>query len=133
MSSRSTFWSALVGAVTLLAAPLAFAQGEPGKPCQADVKKLCPGIQPGHMRIIACLEEKSDQVSAACKDEIKTKAEAIYNACKGDVEKFCAGVEKGQGRIFQCLKKNEANLSDSCKAVAAQAKKAAKAAKAAWN
>ena len=129
MSSRSTFWPARVGAATLLAAPLAFAQAEPGKPCQADVKKLCPGVKPGHGRILGCLEGKEDQVSQACKDDFKAKLQAIYDACKGDAEKFCAGVEKGQGRILQCLNKNGPNLSDSCKAIWTKAKSAAKAAK----
>jgi hypothetical protein len=132
MSSRSTFWPALVGAATLLAAPLAFAQGEPGKPCQADAKKLCPGVKPdGHGALLACLEGKADQVSAACKDEVKAKVEAMANACKSDIEKFCAGVEKGQGRILQCLKTNASGLSDSCKAFWSKAK--AKAAKAGAN
>jgi hypothetical protein len=127
MSRPSSICSALVGAAALLVSPLAFAQSDPGKPCQADVKKLCPGIKPGHGRILACLEGKEDQVSPACKEDFKAKAQAVYDACKGDVEKFCASVEKGQGRVLQCLKKNEATLSDSCKAVFAKAK-AAKAA-----
>lgn len=133
MSVSTSRWSALVAAASLLTAPVAFAQAEPGKPCQADVKKLCPGIQPGHGRILACLESKEDQVSAACKEDFKAKAQAVYDACKGDVEKFCATVEKGQGRILQCLKKNEASLSDSCKAVWAKAKAAKAAAKTGAN
>jgi hypothetical protein len=130
MSRHPSLWSALVGAAALLAAPNAFAQSDPGKPCQADVKKLCPGVKAGHGRVLACLESKEDQVSQACKDDFKAKAQAVYDACKSDVEKFCATVEKGQGRVLQCLKKNEATLSDSCKAVFAKAKAAKAAAKA---
>jgi hypothetical protein len=134
MSIRPSRWSVLVGAALLLVSPLALAQGaEPGQPCKADVQKLCPGIKPGHGRVLACLEGKADQVSAACKDEVKAKAEAIYDACKGDVAKYCATVEKGQGRILMCLKQNEATLSDSCKAVWAKAKAAKAAAKAGGN
>jgi hypothetical protein len=117
--------SAFLSAIAFLVAPLAFGQSsEPGKPCQADVQKLCPGIKPGHGAILGCLEGKQDQVSAACKDEVKAKLEAFYEACKPDVEKFCATVPKGQGAILKCLKKNEAGLSDSCKAVWAKAKAA---------
>jgi hypothetical protein len=126
MSVSSTRWcSAVVSAVTFLVAPLAFGQSsEPAKPCAADVKKLCPGVKPGHGAILACLEGKQDQVSAACKDEVRAKLEAFYEACKPDVEKFCAAVPKGQGAVVKCLKKNEAGLSDSCKAVWAKAKAA---------
>jgi hypothetical protein len=124
MSSRSSFWSALVGVATLLVAPLALAQSEPGKPCRADVKKLCPGVKPGHGRVLACLEGKEDQVSQACKDDFKAKVQAIYDACKEDVDKYCASVEKGHGRLLQCLKRNETGLSDSCKGIWAKAKAA---------
>jgi len=118
--------SAFVAACSFLVAPLALAQPiEPGKPCQADVQKLCPGVKPGHGAIMSCLEGKQDQVSQACKDVVKQKLEDFYAACKDDAAKFCASVEKGQGKIVKCLYKNEAKLSDSCKAQFAKAKAAA--------
>jgi hypothetical protein len=119
MSSRHRFrWSALLGAGALLAAPLAFAEGlQPGKACKADLEKVCPGVEPGHGRILACLEGKTDQLSQACKDDVSKKLVAFYKACKPDAEKLCASVERGEGRIMQCLKDNEASLSKSCKKV----------------
>jgi hypothetical protein len=38
--------------------------------CQGDVKKLCPGVQPGGGRLIACLKEHQDEVSDGCKEAI---------------------------------------------------------------
>jgi hypothetical protein len=38
--------------------------------CQADVQKLCPGVQPGGGRIVACLKEHKDDVSDGCKQAI---------------------------------------------------------------
>ncbi|HZX43854.1 MAG TPA: cysteine rich repeat-containing protein [Myxococcaceae bacterium] len=118
LSRHRSFRSALLGAATLLAAPLAFAQSsEPGKPCKADLEKICPGVEPGHGRILACLEGKTDQLSPACKDDVSKKLNAFYKACKPDADKLCATVEQGGGRVMQCLKDNEASLSKSCKKV----------------
>jgi hypothetical protein len=38
--------------------------------CTADVQKLCAGVQPGGGRIIACLKQHKDEVSAGCKEAI---------------------------------------------------------------
>jgi hypothetical protein len=38
--------------------------------CQADVQKLCAGVQPGGGRIVACLKEHKDEVSDGCKQAI---------------------------------------------------------------
>ena len=119
MSSRHrSTWPALLGAGVLLAAPLVVAQGlEPGKACKADLEKLCPGVEPGHGRILACIEGKTDQLSQACKDDVSKKLDAFYKACRADADKLCASVVRGEGRVMQCLKDNEASLSKSCQKV----------------
>jgi hypothetical protein len=38
--------------------------------CQADVQKLCAGVQPGGGRIVACLKEHKEEVSDGCKQAI---------------------------------------------------------------
>jgi len=35
--------------------------------CDADIKKLCPGVQPGGGRILACLKQHQESVSDNCK------------------------------------------------------------------
>ena len=42
----------------------------PRAACQADVAKLCPGIQPGGGRIMGCLKQNEAQVSTSCKEAI---------------------------------------------------------------
>ena len=44
--------------------------------CEADVQKLCTGVQPGGGRILACLKQHKDQVSDGCK-------QAVQKATKG--------------------------------------------------
>lgn len=42
----------------------------PRAACKGDVEKLCPDVQPGGGRIIACLKQNAAQVSAPCKDAL---------------------------------------------------------------
>jgi hypothetical protein len=44
--------------------------------CEADVQKLCNGVQPGGGRILACLKQHKDEVSVGCK-------QAVQKATKG--------------------------------------------------
>jgi hypothetical protein len=44
--------------------------------CDTDIQKLCPGVQPGGGRILACLKQHKDQVSDVCK-------QAVIKATKG--------------------------------------------------
>ncbi len=55
-------------ALTALSASTAFAQAqaEAMKYCKADVARLCPGVQMGGGRIIACLKEHKMEVSVGC-------------------------------------------------------------------
>jgi hypothetical protein len=62
---------ALASALTLAAlvsvASSALAQqAEAMKYCKADVGRLCPGVQMGGGRIIACLKEHKMEVSVGC-------------------------------------------------------------------
>ena len=64
-----------VAAILVSSSGLLLAADPPGSSgpraaCQGDVDKLCPGVQPGGGRIIACLHQNEDKVSAACKDAL---------------------------------------------------------------
>jgi len=89
-----------------------------------DVKKLGPGVKPGHGAILICLEKKAEQVSDACKESVQAKAQAVYDACKLDKDNFCPKAEPGEGRILQCLGQHEAQMSPECKTVWSKVKTA---------
>ena len=61
------FASALSLAALVSAAPNVLAQqAEAMKYCKADVARLCPGVQMGGGRIIACLKEHKMEISVGC-------------------------------------------------------------------
>ncbi len=112
------FLVAGLGTFAALAQP-APAATPPARPCDADLARLCPGVQPGHGRIRACLEGKTDQISPECKahlDQGRQHLRAVEQACQGDVAKFCADVKPGAGRLGACLRAHESELSEACKA-----------------
>ena len=67
--------SAVALAASLALAGAASAQGAQGgggmsatrQACQADMQKLCSGVQPGGGRIMECFNQHKDELSAACK------------------------------------------------------------------
>jgi Cysteine rich repeat len=64
--------SSLSLAALALAAPGAPAQqAEAMKYCKADVARLCPGVQMGGGRIIACLKAHKMEVSVGCAKAIQ--------------------------------------------------------------
>jgi hypothetical protein len=66
--------SAFSLAALVSAAPNAFAQqAEAMKYCKADVARLCPGVQMGGGRIIACLKAHKEEVSIGCGQAMKAK------------------------------------------------------------
>lgn len=67
---------------TLLLIPALFAAGSvwaedpPAKldrlsDCRADLQKLCPNVQPGGGRLVACLKDNKDSVSDTCKQRVE--------------------------------------------------------------
>ena len=66
----SMLFTATALAGVLLTAHVSSAQSDPRTACAADVQNLCPGVQPGGGRILACLKQHKDQVSDGCKSAV---------------------------------------------------------------
>lgn len=77
---------------TVSAAPFSLADETPADPlappsladlhaaCDADIKKLCAGVQPGGGRILACLKQHQESVSDICK---LTVVRAVHSSGQG--------------------------------------------------
>jgi hypothetical protein len=88
-------------------------------PCAADVKKFCGDVQPGQGAIAKCMKAHDAELSPACQEGMKAraeKAESVREDCKRDVEKFCKGIAPGGGRILACLSARQAELNPACAA-----------------
>ncbi|HEX8955451.1 MAG TPA: cysteine rich repeat-containing protein [Burkholderiaceae bacterium] len=61
---------------TLLSAGSVWAENPPAKldrlsDCRTDLQKLCPNVQPGGGRLMACLKDNKENVSDACKQRMQ--------------------------------------------------------------
>lgn len=93
-------------------APTAHAQAA-NRACRADFMKLCKGTTPGDGRVLACLREHQDQISADCKASLETA-----QACADQARQLCGGDGKGPDRkaMRECLQQQREALSASCRA-----------------
>jgi hypothetical protein len=85
--------------------------------CVADLRKLCPGVQPGNDRLRACMREHLRDVSFSCLVTLARFAEvAGYDkTCSAYLRQQCASAERKVEPFGACLKSAVASLSDTCK------------------
>jgi hypothetical protein len=91
--------------------------------CIADLKTLCPGVQPGDDRLLACTREHIHEVSSPCLLTLSkfTEVDEFDNECSAHIKQQCASVDRNGGQFGACLKSAVASLSDSCKGELAKA------------
>ena len=101
-----------------------YAQG--GGSCAEDIAKFCKDVQPGGGRLAKCMREHEEELSAACKRQIREaqrRWRETAEACRDDVLRFCKDVKPGQGRLVQCLKEHQNEISVECQERFAQPRK----------
>ena len=114
----------MIGAILLLWSSSATAQGKLAVGhCVADLRRLCPGIQPGNNRVRACMREHIRDVSFPCLVTLAKFAEVrrSLKECSAHLQQQCASVERGGGQFGACLRFAVAGLSDTCKDALARA------------
>src|SRR5262245_52320209 len=91
--------------------------------CVADLRKLCPGIQPGNNRLRTCMREHIHDVSYPCLVTLAKFAEVrrFREECGAHLRQQCAGVEREGGQFAACLRSAVGSLSDTCKEALARA------------
>lgn len=96
--------------------------------CYDDRRQFCSGVPPGSARVIRCLQDSRQDLSAQCSaqlfDEEVDMAESIdfqipmKTACRREISSFCKDVPHGHARVIRCLQDNlkADNFTQSCKA-----------------
>ncbi len=85
--------------------------------CAADIKKVCANVEPGNLRIAACLKERLTDLSDVCKARL-AEAAAAGKTCRAEVEKQC-GTERRRIKKVACIGDALTNFGDDCKAAIA--------------
>ena len=94
--------------------------GPQAGPCEADVAKLCPRLQPGTREFVKCLKTNWDDFSQACQrlrrgeppDEGTEENQAVV--CQADYMRFCTAHAPGTDEARACLLSHSAEVSDAC-------------------
>ncbi|MDH6231746.1 hypothetical protein M2281_002344 [Mesorhizobium soli] len=105
-----------IGATLMLLSSSATAQEKLG-PCGADLRTLCPNVQPGNDRLRLCMREHLHEVSDRCLMQLAkfAKVRRLHPECGDYLKQQCGQVERGGGRFEVCLKTALGGLSDFCK------------------
>lgn len=91
-------------------APAAWAQGAgAAQACHTDATQLCPGVQPGGGRVLACLKQHEAELSSGCKAALPRIAQ-----CAAQVQQVCGN--GGSREMRSCLKAHRDELSAACPA-----------------
>lgn len=94
------------------------------KSCGPDINKFCSKVNLGNGAIVACMNEKIAQVSAACKRDyaIATQSiaqrdaaqDSIAQVCSADAARLCPGMIPQDGNLLGCLLQATKVVSNAC-------------------
>ena len=109
----------MIAAVLILWASNATAQERLA--CAADLRNLCPGIQPGNNNLRTCMREHISELSDQCLLRLAKYAEVrgSLKECGDHIHQQCASVERAG--LEACMRSAVASLSDTCKDALARA------------
>jgi hypothetical protein len=63
-------WGAIALGMILWFGTDVYAQGGGGGACAEDIAKFCQDVQPGGGRLVRCLKEHADEISAECRERL---------------------------------------------------------------
>jgi len=106
-----------IAAAGVVCVGVGFAGSALAQNCKAEIAKFCAQAQLGRGRVVECLKQNDQGLSAPCREQARQAAIALKEtrqACEEDVLQNCEGQDLSEGRLQQCLKRNRAQLSAEC-------------------
>jgi hypothetical protein len=80
--------------------------------CRRDAAELCGDVEPGGMRIAACLYSRINDLSPRCH---RAMSDGIaLRACGREYHRFCGDVPVGDGLVAKCLRDFRDEVSPRC-------------------
>jgi hypothetical protein len=83
--------------------------------CTSDAARLCPGVEPGAGRVLACLRSRATELSPRCKLTVEPTGQAqaeLTQACKAPAERLCPGTSGSAA--LDCLRWRYADVPQAC-------------------
>ena len=80
--------------------------------CRRDVAELCSDVEPGGLRVAACLYSRIGDLSRPCYHAMRDGI--ALRSCGSDVARYCRGIPPGEGGIARCLRDYREELSPRC-------------------
>ena len=113
----------IVAMLMLVPASATAQQGGAISACAADMRKLCPNVQPGEDRVRDCLGENLYDASYLCVEALAKFAEVdeARTDCRAHLQQQCGSIQRVGGELEACMKSAILSLSDSCRSALARA------------
>ncbi len=80
--------------------------------CRRDAAELCSDIEPGGMRVAACLYSRINELSRPCYRAMRDGI--ALRSCGSEVARYCGGIPPGDGEIARCLRDYREDLGSRC-------------------
>src|SRR5579864_8823637 len=79
--------------------------------CVQEIERVCKGLED---RLEGCLADRGDQMSAACRDELKTAMGAVQDpsgpgSCIPDVQRLCPNLKPRA--LAKCISEKQSSFS----------------------
>lgn len=84
--------------------------------CSQDLARFCAGVEPGQGRLLACLRQRSSEITPACRVAVESPRDAqlaLDRACHATADALCPGLSGTAA--FECLRWRYADLPQACK------------------
>jgi hypothetical protein len=80
--------------------------------CRRDAADLCSDVEPGGLRVAACLYSRLNDLSPPCRRAMRDGI--AIRACGGEYHRYCSDVPIGYGKVARCLRQFSDSVGPRC-------------------